>query len=257
MVKNRLIAVVIIRDNQVVQSVKFKHTNVIHYDAIHAIETFNQWSVDEIVLLNVSPNQKTKADFLKLVERVSRSCFVPLSVGGWIDEFKYAVDLIRNGADKLVVNTACFTNSELIQELITHFGSQCVVASIDFDYVNQVPTVLIDRGTRDINVSPDEWAKKMEVLGVGEIFLNCVSRDGARKGYDLEMVRKVSDAISIPLIAFGGVLRWQHLLDGIHAGASAVAAANVFHYTEHAAKRAKEYLYDEGVNIRTPEFMNE
>ena len=257
MVKNRLIAVVIIRDNQVVQSVKFKHTNVIHYDAIHAIETFNQWSVDEIVLLNVSPSSGTKDDFLELVGRVSKSCFVPLSVGGWIDDFEYGCSLVRNGADKLVLNTACHSNQDLVKNLIEHFGSQCVVASIDFDYVDEKPTVLIDRGTRDIGVSPNLWAETLENMGVGEVFLNCVSRDGARKGYDLDMVEKVSSNISIPLIAFGGVLRWKHLLDGLNVGASAVAAANIFHYTEHAAKRAKEYLYDEGVNIRIPEFMND
>lgn len=256
MVKHRLIAVVIVRDGRVVQSVKFKHTNVIHYDAIHAIETFNQWSVDEIVLLNVSKTPESKDEFKRILSEVSKSCFVPLSVGGWINEYQYACDLIKSGADKLVLNTAFYSDIELTKALIKKFGSQCIVASIDFDYVDDAKKVFVNRGEDCIDASPLDWASKLEEVGAGEIFLNCISRDGARKGYDLEMIRDLSESLTIPIIAFGGVLRWKHLLDGINAGADAVAAANIFHYTEHAAKRAKQYLFEKDINIRKPEFMN-
>ena len=256
MIKKRLIAVVIIRDGQVVQSVKFKHTNVIHSDAIHAIEAFNQWSVDEIVLLNVSKSDDSKAEFLTILKNVSKSCFVPLSVGGWVNDFDYAIELIRNGADKLVLNTALFSDENLLDRLIDRFGSQCIVASVDFDYSENGPSVFVDRGMQNIDKHPKDWAIYLESKGVGEIFLNCISKDGARKGYDLDMLTLISSSINIPLIAFGGVLRWKHLLDGFQAGADAVAAANVFHYTEHAAKKAKQYLYGEGIDVRQPEFMN-
>lgn len=249
MLKQRLIAVVIVRDGQVVQSVKFKHTNVIHYDAIHAIESFNRWCVDEIILINVSKSSDSKPQFLDVVKHISKQCFVPLSVGGWVDDYDYASQLIKSGADKLVLNSAFYNNENLITSLVRTYGSQAIVASIDCVTEN-APQVAINRATERLNYSPVQWSEHCEGLGAGEIFFNSVEFDGARKGYDLENLKDVSQHVSIPVIAFGGAFRWKHFVEGFKAGADAVAAANIFHYTEHSTKHAKRHIHKEGIAIR-------
>ena len=129
MLKKRSIAVLIILDGKVVQSVKFKHTNVIHYDPVHAIEAFNKWSVDEIVVLNVSKKSESKNSFAETLERISKECFfVPISAGGWITDHQYAQNLLRSGADKLILNTAFFQNPSFANELSDTYGRQCIVA---------------------------------------------------------------------------------------------------------------------------------
>jgi len=247
MLKKRLIAVLILREGQVVQSVQFKHTNVIHYDAVHAIECFNKWAVDEIVILNVSPDRNSRGGFANTLERISRQCFVPISAGGWIDDSGYAEILLRSGADKLVINTAFFDNPDLALQLSRKYGSQCIVASMDVraqSDMNGVRTVWVDRGRRNTCVEVVSWASKVEALGAGEIFFNSISHDGARKGYDLETLKAICSKVSIPVIAFGGVFNWEHLKQGLEAGADAVAAANIFHYTEHSTYKAKKFLLD-------------
>ena len=250
MIKTRLIAVIILRDGQVVQSVQFKHTNVIHYDAIHAIETFNRWSVDEIIFLDVSRSDQGRQQFRDIVERVSETCFVPLSVGGWITSEDYAQALLSSGADKLVVNTIVKDQPELVTKLADRYGKQCIVASIDFRFVDEQSRVCINRGSDVLEESPVDWAQYAESLGAGEIMLNCVEHDGNRKGYALDVLSAVCDAVTVPVIAFGGVFRWKHLVEGVNAGADAVAAANIFHYTEHSTKHAKRHMADHGVRVR-------
>ncbi len=252
MLKKRLIAVLILRDGQVVQSIRFKHTNVIHYDPVHAMEAFNKWSVDEIVLLNVSRHADSRAAFAQAVEHVSRHCFVPLAVGGWISDAAYARELLSRGADKLVLNTAFADDPELVRTLSRRFGRQCIVASSDVKRDEaDAARVAVDRGGRVMAEDAVSWALRAQELGAGEIFFNSIDHDGARKGYDLETIRAVTAAVDVPLIAFGGVFTWSHLLAGIEAGADAVAAANIFHYTEQATRKAKTFLANAGVPVRS------
>lgn len=251
MLKKRLIAVLILRDGQVVQSVKFKHTNVIHYDAVHAMEAFNKWAVDEIVVLNVSRDPASRDQFAGIVENISRHCFVPLAAGGWIDSEKYAQRLLRSGADKLVVNTILNDHPELIGRLASRYGRQCIVGSMDVkrDESGQC-NVLVDRGMRNTGATPEEWARKIVELGVGEIFFNSIDHDGARKGYDLNSLERICKTVTVPVIAFGGVFTWDHLVQGIQAGASAAAAANIFHYTEQSTRKAKSHMAKAGIDVR-------
>ncbi|MBI3529696.1 MAG: imidazole glycerol phosphate synthase subunit HisF [Betaproteobacteria bacterium] len=251
MLKTRLVAVLILADGRVVQSVRFKHTNAIHYDPIHAIECFNKWAVDEIVMLNVSRNPDSRSAFSDAVGAVSSSCFVPLSAGGWIDDEDFAANLLSNGADKLVINTALADSPELVSRLSARYGAQCIVASMDVKRDDSGDThIVVDRGSRVAFNDPVSWACQAEALGAGEIFFNSVDHDGARKGYNLDILQKICSAVRIPVIAFGGVFSWQHLVEGVHVGASAVAAANIFHYTEHSTKKAKRYLAQAGILVR-------
>ncbi|MCP3932991.1 MAG: imidazole glycerol phosphate synthase subunit HisF [Bacteroidetes bacterium] len=251
MLKKRVIAVIIIRDGRVVQSVQFKHTNVIHYDAYHAVEAFNQWAVDEIVLLNVSYDVSTQNQFVEIVEHVSKTCFVPLAVGGWINSEKYAETIIESGADKLVLNSIIKDNPELLVKLSQRYGQQCIVGSMDVKRKsNGEMHIVTDRGRKYNKESPGAWASYMEGLGVGEILFNSVDHDGNRKGYDLDSLASVIKNVNIPVIAFGGVMFWKHMAEGLGVGADAVAAANIFHYKEHATKQAKKFLAEKGYAIR-------
>jgi cyclase len=252
MLKNRLIAVILIRDGQVVQSVKFKHTNAIHYDPIHAIYSFNRWAVDEIVVLNVSKNESSIDAFIETVERISSECFVPLAAGGWLRDVETGRKLLSKGADKLVVNTEAFRRPEYITELSKRFGNQCVVVSIDAKRGEDGKEyVCIHRGEELTDRLAVDWAKEAESRGAGELFVNSIDHDGNRQGYNIELIKSITSRASIPVIAMGGVLTWNHLSEGISkAGANAVAAANIFHYTEHSTKKAKKHLLSEGFKFR-------
>lgn len=251
MLKKRLVAVIIVRDEQVVQSVKFKHTNAIHYDAVHAIECFNKWAVDEIVVLNVSRERQSRDLFARTLERISRECFVPLSAGGWVDDAEYASQLLRSGADKLVINTAFADGASLTNELSGRYGRQCIVASMDVKQGETgQTTVWVDRGRRDTGFSAAEWARHVVANGAGEIFFNSIDHDGNRRGYNLAVLQDVCRAVDVPVIAFGGVFSWGHLREGLDAGAQAVAVANQFHYTEQSTRKAKKFLIDSGEVMR-------
>ncbi len=252
MLKHRLIPVLILRDGVVVQSIQFKHTNVIHWKPMTAVDFFNLWAVDEIVILDVSRSKKKREVFYEVTSGLSRKCFVPLTVGGWIDSTDEVRKLLRLGADKVAINTESVRRPELIGECAKVFGSQCIVVSIDAKaHEDGSYEVYIDRGREPTGLSPFEWSRDARKAGAGEIFMNCIERDGFRQGYDLELLRGMVESVDIPVIAMGGVFTWQHLVDGIiEGGADAVAAANIFHYTEHSTKKAKEYMREAGIDVR-------
>ena len=251
MLKKRLIPSLLVRDGRIVQSVQFRHTNVIG-NVITAVDFFNGWAVDEILILDVSRDHSGREEFLDIVDELSERCFVPLAVGGWITSLKDIETLLEHGADKITLNTHAFRNPEFISEAAKVFGSQCIVVSIDVKRDERgEPRVWIDRGREDTGVTPTDWAQRAEACGAGEILLTSIDHDGMRKGYDLPLVRSVADAVKIPVIAFGGVGHWSHMVAGVvDSRADAVSAGNIFHFTEHSTKKAKEYLREAGVDVR-------
>ncbi len=255
MLKHRLIPNIILNNGNVVQSRNFKHTNVVG-NAITAVDFFNSWAVDEIIVLDVSRDLKNRERFLKIINGLSKRCFVPLTVGGWIESIEDITYLLQNGADKVSINTQAVKNPELIRKASNRFGSQCIVVSIDVKKNDSSEyEVYINRGKDPTNIEPVKWAQTVERDGAGEIFLTSIDRDGTKRGYDLELVKEVSDSVGIPVIAFGGVGKWEHFVDGINIGkADAVSAANIFHYTEHSTFKAKEFLENNGVNVRSSRF---
>jgi len=250
--KKRLIPVLILRDGVIVQSIKFQHTNVIHWKPVTAVDFFNRWAVDEIVLLDVSRNIDKREKFYKVVEGLSKKCFVPLTVGGWVNSINEMRQLLRLGADKVCINTEAVRRPEFITECARVFGSQCVVASIDSKRNgNDDEEVFIDRGQEPTGLKTVQWARTVQDRGAGEILLNSIDHDGFRQGYNLKLLREVTKTVEIPLIAMGGVFTWDHLADGVlKGGADAVAAANIFHYTEHSTKKAKEFMRMSGIAVR-------
>lgn len=251
MLKKRLIPSLLVRDGRIVQSVQFRHTNVIG-NVITAVDFFNGWTVDEILILDVSRENTGREEFIDIIDELSERCFVPLAVGGWVTSTREIETLLEHGADKVVVNTHAYRHPEFIAEAARVFGSQCVVVSIDAKRdAAGVPRVHIDRGRVDTGADAVEWATRAEALGAGEILLTSINHDGMRNGYDLALMKSVSAAVSVPVIAFGGVGHWQHMVDGIAiGGCEAVAAGNIFHFTEHSTKKAKEFLQQAGLPVR-------
>jgi cyclase len=251
LLKKRLIACLLVRDGLLVQSIGFKRYLPVGRPRF-PIEFIARWDVDEIVLLDMSATSENRTLETGLLELLSRFCFVPLTVGGGVKTVDEVRKIIAAGADKVAINSHAVARPQLIYEIANVFGNQSVVVSIDCrledDGSYQVYT---HSGTIGTGMSAEQWAKQVEGLGAGEIFLNSIDRDGSKQGYDLELISRVSDSVSIPVIACGGVGSYKHFAPGIIEGhASAVAAGNIFHYIEHSTIVAKAHLLKSDINIR-------
>jgi cyclase len=251
MLKKRLIACLLIKDGLIVQSVGFNKYLPIGHPQF-PLEFVVKWDVDEIILLDMSASSEKRILNIELLEVLSKSCFVPLTVGGGISSVEDVRQIIRAGADKVSINTNAIKDPAIITKIADIFGSQCAVVSMDCKLDDDgVYRVYSDSGKSPTNLSAKEWAKKVEKLGAGEIFLNSIDRDGSKKGYDNNLIKLVSNAVSIPVIACGGVGNFSHFSSGIlEGGASAVAAGNIFHYIEHSTIVAKMNLLQSGINVR-------
>jgi cyclase len=217
-----------------------------------AIKVYNQREVDELVLVDITlcgsgeePDHESVADF-------GSDCFVPLTVGGGITDVEQVRRLLRAGADKVAVNTAAYSTPSLIGQIAGRFGVQCVVASVDVRCEGAgIWQAYSDAGTVPTGRHAVEWARELEDRGAGEILLTSIERDGTMEGYDLALVEVVAAAVKIPVIASGGAGNYGHMVDAVlQAGASAVAAASIFHYTEQTPAGAKAALAQAGIPIR-------
>lgn len=254
MVKKRLVACLLWRDGVIVQSVNFDHTNIIG-DAQTAVDFFNIWGVDEIVLLDVSRERSNRQILHKTIKKLSTSCFVPLAIGGWIQTLEDIRELLSIGADKIVVNTKALADPEFIIDASDRFGNQCITVSVDVKRTPDGYEVMADRGRDRTGRQPETWAKRVEELGAGEIFLTSIDQDGSQSGYDLDLIKTVSDTVSIPVVASGGVGNWKHLVEGLKlGGADAVSVANRLHHVQHSTKKAKDHLQSSGIDVREPLF---
>jgi imidazole glycerol-phosphate synthase subunit HisF len=205
-------------------------------------------AIDELVLLNVDRQAKDVERFADHIRELGRLCFVPITAGGGVRTLNDFRTLLDSGADKIVVNSESVRHPDFITEAARTFGSQCVVVSIDVKKTPSGLRVFASNGASNTGIEPVSWAREMEARGAGEIFLTSIDRDGTGRGYDLDLLGVVSDAVSIPVIASGGVGEFQHLVDGFEQGnASAVSAANIFHYIGNGLVGAKQFMFDKGV----------
>ena len=256
-VKNRLIATLLVDRGQIVQTRRFKKTNPVG-SPFTAVDFFNSWAVDEIAILDISNSLDTRERFFELIDELSRRCFVPLTVGGKIGDTETITKLTRIGADKVVINSEAVRKPRLIEQAADQFGSQCIVVSIDGKINGEMVSgyeVIVDNGREATGLDLLEWSNTAVSLGAGELLINQIEHDGDRRGYDLELIKLLSSTQAVPVIAMGGVGEWQHLVAGIEqGGADAVAAGNIFHYTEHSTKKAKEFLMAADLFVRKPDF---
>jgi cyclase len=238
------------RDGLIVQSIGFKRFLPIGSAKI-AVEFVTNWDVDEIFLVDITATAEGRTPDYDLISRVSKRSFVPLTYGGGLHTIDDIRKVIRSGADKISINSEALNNRDFIRESSRIFGSQCIVVSIDVRINNGDYEVVGDNGRKFTGLGPVEWAKRVEELGAGEIFLNSVDRDGSKMGYDIPLIRMVADSVAIPVIACGGVGKMEDFPEGIMSGkASAVSAANIFHYIEHSTIVAKAYLRRSGIDVR-------
>jgi cyclase len=249
MLRKRLITVLTFSDGVLFRTKLFKP------DYRYTLNFVDAWSVDEIIVLDVSrtaPDFKDRSAFLKVVERFARRCFVPLTIGGGIraaDDVRYALEA---GADKIAVNTGALQRPDIINEISGLYGSQCVVVSIDakkevdgsyhaYHSFGKAPS-----GRRVV-----DWAREAVNLGAGELLVNSIERDGSLQGYDLELCRQVSSAVEVPVLICSGAGSWAHFQAGFEeGGADAVCTSNIYHFTESSIKNAKEYLSAAGIVVR-------
>ena len=189
---------------------------------------------------------------LDVVKKTSQNCFVPLTVGGGVRTLNDISNLLNSGADKVSINTAAVNDGNIIKEGAKKFGSQCIVVAVDAKKVNNNKWEVFTHGGRNPSgKNVMDYVKEMEKLGAGEILLTSMDRDGTKKGYDLDLTKKVSNSINIPVIASGGVGNLEHLHEGLKIGnASAVLAASIFHFGEFSIKEAKEYLKSKKISVR-------
>jgi imidazole glycerol-phosphate synthase subunit HisF len=217
-----------------------------------AITVYNARDVDELILVDITASAQGRAPEPESISDFADACFVPMTVGGGIRTSSQIAALLHAGADKVALNTALYEEPNLVDAAARRFGSQCVVASVDVRRADDGLTCLSYAGTRETGRAPVEWARELADRGAGEILLTSVDRDGTMRGYDLDLIERVAAAVSIPVIASGGAGCYQHMVEAVHAGASAVAAASIFHFTEQTPGEAKAAMARAGIPVRRP-----
>ena len=228
-------------------------TKLFRPDYRYTLNFVDAWSVDEIVVLDVTrPGTGDRENFYRTVRQFAATCFVPMAAGGGVRSIEDVRTLLSLGADKVVVNTGALARPELITEIARLYGSQCVVMSIDARKNDAGEyEVFSDFATQPTGRDPAAWAREGEDRGAGEILVTAIERDGWLQGYDLELCRIVADAVRLPVLVLGGAGNWKHFVEGFERGhAAAVCTQNIYHFTEDSMKNAKAYLDRAGVHVR-------
>jgi len=227
-------------------------TKLFNPDYRYTANFIDTWSIDEIIMLDISREKKYKNSFFKIINKFAKECFVPLSVGGGIRNIDDAKAYLDKGADRVVINTGALINKKLVSELAKKYGSQCVIASIDAKKNENNFQVFSHSGVKNTRKRVNDWALELEKLGAGEIMLNSIDHDGSLLGYDLNLCKLVSSAVNIPVLICGGAGNWSHFSDAIKiGGADAVCTTNIYHFSETSIKSAKKFLNHQKILVRT------
>lgn len=226
-------------------------------DPVEISRRYDEQGADELTFLDITASSDNRGLILHIIEKVAAQVFIPLTVGGGVRHVDDVRRLLNAGADKVSINTSAVQNRQLVADAASRYGAQCIVVAIDAKQVHGTGTksakweVFTHGGRKATSLDAVEWAKEMQLLGAGEILLTSMNRDGTRNGFDLALIRTVSDAVDIPVIASGGVGNLDHLVEGILQGhADAVLAASIFHYGEYTVRQAKEYMAQHGIEVR-------
>ena len=221
-------------------------------DPVEIARRYDEQGADELTFLDITASSDDRGIIFRIIEQVASQVFIPLTVGGGVREVVDVRNLLNAGADKVSINTSAVTNPQLVADASGRFGSQCIVVAIDAKQVSSDRWEVFTHGGRKATgLDAVEWARKMQHFGAGEILLTSMDRDGQKNGFDLELTRRVTDALEIPVIASGGVGNLQHLADGVlQGGADAVLAASIFHFGEYTIEEAKRYMASQGIEVR-------
>jgi cyclase len=221
-------------------------------DPVEIARRYDKQGADEITFLDITASSDDRSILFRIIEQVAEQVFIPLTVGGGVRQVEDVRNLLNAGADKVSINTTAVLNPKLVADAAGRYGSQCIVVAIDAKQVELDRWEVFTHGGRKATgLDVVEWAEKMQTLGAGEILLTSMDRDGSKIGFDLKLTRAVTDVLGIPLIASGGVGNLQHLVDGVKlGGADAVLAASIFHYGEYTIQEAKQYMAQQGIEMR-------
>jgi len=225
-------------------------------DPVEVAARYNREGADEITFLDITASSDNRETTVHMVEAIASEVFIPLTVGGGIRKVEDIRTMLNAGADKVAINTAAIHNPELVKEAAEYYGSQCIVVAIDAKKVSKEGEpdrwdIFTHGGRNDTGIDAVEWAKKMADYGAGELLVTSMDKDGTKSGFNIPLTKAIVDAVNIPVIASGGVGNLQHLADGVlKAGADAVLAASIFHFNEYTVGEAKEYMSDQGIEMR-------
>ena len=250
----RIIPCLDVDNGRVVKGVKFVDIRDAG-DPVEVARRYDKEGADEITFLDITATHDNRDTIVHVVEQVASEVFIPLTVGGGIRKLEDIRRMLNAGADKVGINSAAVFNPEFVKQAAEKFGSQCIVVAIDAKKVSATGEsdrweIFTHGGRKGTGIDAIEWAIKMVDYGAGEILLTSMDRDGTKVGFDLELTRTVSEAVSVPVIASGGVGKLAHLVDGVKEGkADAVLAASIFHFAEYSVQEAKEYMQAEGIDV--------
>lgn len=251
MLKTRIIPCLDVKDGRVVKGVNFLDL-IDAGDPVAQAKIYDQQGADELCFLDITASSDNRETLYDVVAAVAEQCFMPLTVGGGVRTLDDIRRLLLSGADKVSINTAAVYNPDFVKEAAQKFGSQCIVVAIDAKTVAPGKYEIFTHGGRKpTGIDAVEWAKKMVENGAGEILLTSMDRDGTKQGFDLNMTRAISDAVTVPVIASGGVGELSHFVDGVKEGhASALLAASVFHFGTFSISQVKQTMKEAGIPVR-------
>ena len=251
MLKIRVIPCLDVKDGRVVKGVRFVDLRDAG-DPVEAARAYDAAGADELCFLDIAASHERRGILLDVVRRTAEACFMPLTVGGGVRTLEDIRALLLAGADKVSINTAAVERRAIVREAAEKFGSQLVVVAMDARWVGDGRFEIFTHGGRqETGLNAVEFAREVVALGAGEILLTSMDRDGTKEGYDIELTRLIADAVSVPVIASGGVGTLDHLVAGVCEGhASAVLAASIFHFGETTISQAKRYMVERGVAVR-------
>ena len=250
MLKKRIIPCLDVKNGRVVKGINFVDLQDAG-DPVEQAKIYSDGGADEICFLDITASNENRDTIYEVVKETSKKCFVPLTVGGGVRNVEDINKLLNCGADKVSINTAAVQDANVVIESSKKFGSQCIVVAIDAKKNGDKWDVYTHGGRNNSGLDALDFAKKMEDSGAGELLVTSMDRDGTQIGYDIDLMKKISSIVNIPLIASGGVGNLEHMVEGIKDGnASAVLAASIFHYGTHSVIEAKKYLSSKGVPVR-------
>ncbi len=251
MLKARIIPCLDVKDGRVVKGVNFVDL-VDAGDPVEAARAYDAAGADELCFLDITASHEDRSILFDVVRQTAEECFMPLTVGGGVRTLEDVRQLLLAGADKVSIMTAAVHNPDFVREAAEKFGSQCIVVAVDAKAVAPGKwEVFTHGGRKETGIDAIEYAKKVVALGAGEILLTSMDRDGTKEGFDLELTRAIADAVSVPVIASGGVGNLDHLVDGVKEGhASAVLAASIFHFGTYTIGEAKAFMAKKDIPVR-------
>ena len=249
MLKKRIIPCLDVKNGRVVKGINFVDLKDAG-DPVEQAKIYSDGGADEICFLDITASNENRDTIYDVVERTSKNCFVPLTVGGGVRSIEDINKLLNCGADKVSINTAAVQNSKVVEESSKKFGSQCIVVAIDAKKNGENWEIFTHGGRNPTGIDAIHFANKMEESGAGELLVTSMDKDGTQSGYDIDLMKKISSNVNIPVIASGGVGTLDHLAEGISAGASAVLAASIFHYGTFSIQEAKQYLASKDIPVR-------